>query len=112
VNFPFARGADGTQILLSKDERMPQHLFYFSLLAVDLSNYHYARHFKFLKDCEIILPDLNTAQVFENVAAKNFVLIKNLRNQNQLLKEARGILLPRLMTGMVDVDTVGADLSA
>ncbi|MDP3333613.1 MAG: restriction endonuclease subunit S [Methylococcaceae bacterium] len=112
VNFPFARGADGTQILLSKDERMPQHLFYFSLLAVDLSNYHYARHFKFLKDCEIILPDLNTAQAFENVAAKNFVLIKNLRNQNQLLKEACDILLPRLMTGMIDVDTVGADLSA
>lgn len=104
VNFPFARGADGTQILLSKDERMPQHLFYFSLLAVDLSNYHYARHFKFLKDCEIVLPDLNTAQTFENVAAKNFVLIKNLRNQNQLLKEARDILLPRLMTGVIDVE--------
>ncbi|WP_404358817.1 restriction endonuclease subunit S [Methylotuvimicrobium sp. KM1] len=104
VNFPFARGADGTQILLSKDERMPQYLFYFSLLAIDLSNYHYARHFKFLKDCELILPDLNTALAFENLAAKNFRLIKNLRNQNQLLKEARNILLPRLMTGMIDVE--------
>jgi type I restriction enzyme, S subunit len=104
VNFIFARGADGTQVLLSKEERMPQHLFYFSLMAVDLSNYHYARHFKFLKDCEIILPDFKTAQLFEDLASKNFEIIKNFRNQNQLLKEARDILLPRLMTGIIDVE--------
>jgi len=30
--------------------------------------------------------------------------IKNLTNQNKLLKEARDILLPRLMTGMIDTD--------
>ena len=30
--------------------------------------------------------------------------IENLTNQNQLLKEARDILLPRLMTGMIDVE--------
>lgn len=34
----------------------------------------------------------------------------NLEYQNQLLKEARDILLPRLMTGMIDVDAL--DLSA
>ncbi|MFZ2168582.1 MAG: hypothetical protein WAW61_02985, partial [Methylococcaceae bacterium] len=76
----------------------------FSLMAVDLSNYHYARHFKFLKDCEIVLPGIKTAQLFEDFVSKNFDLIKNFRNQNQLLKEARDILLPRLMTGMIDVE--------
>jgi len=30
--------------------------------------------------------------------------LDNLRKQNQLLKEARDILLPRLMTGMIDVE--------
>ncbi|MDD5321182.1 MAG: hypothetical protein PHD43_11330 [Methylococcales bacterium] len=30
--------------------------------------------------------------------------IWNLKDQNQLLKEARDILLPRLMTGMIDVE--------
>ena len=29
-------------------------------------------------------------------------MISNLQNQNQLLKEARDILLPRLMSGMID----------
>jgi type I restriction enzyme, S subunit len=98
--------------MLSKEDRMPQHLFYFSLLSVDLSNYHYARHFKFLKDCEILYPHIHTAQEFEALSCNNFKIIKNLRNQNCLLKEARDILLPRLMTGMIDVDAVGADLSA
>lgn len=43
INFDFARGADGTQIIKSKNKRMPQHLFYFTLMNIDLSNYHYAR---------------------------------------------------------------------
>lgn len=32
--------------------------------------------------------------------------IKNLTKQNHLLKEARDLLLPRLMTGMIDVDAI------
>lgn len=103
INFDFARGADGTQIVLSKNPRMPQHLFYFSLLNIDLSNYHYARHYKYLKDSEIIIPTENIAKNFEQLAKENFDAIQNLRNQNQRLREARDILLPRLMMGMVEV---------
>lgn len=104
VNFSFARGADGTQLISSNNERMPQHLFYQALLAVDLSNYHYARHFKFLKDCEIILPSTQISNSYELIAKPVFDMIHKLRLQNHLLKEARDILLPRLMSGMVDVD--------
>lgn len=103
INFDFARGADGTQIVLSKNPRMPQHLFYFSLLNIDLSNYHYARHYKYLKDSEIVIPTENIAKNFEQLAKKNFDAIQNLRNQNQRLREARDILLPRLMLGMIEV---------
>ena len=50
VPFSFAKGADGTQLIMSNDlERMPQSLFYNSLIEIDLSNYSYARHFKYLK---------------------------------------------------------------
>ena len=61
INFDFARGADGTQVLLSNNSRMPQHLFYHVLLKIDLSNYGYARHFKFLKDTKVIIPQLEIA---------------------------------------------------
>lgn len=103
INFDFARGADGTQIVVSKNPKMPQHLFYFSLMNIDLSNYHYARHYKFLKDSEIIIPTEDIAKRFEELAKKNFDAIQNLRTQNQRLREARDILLPRLMMGMVEV---------
>lgn len=104
INFPFARGADGTQLVLSKSPRMPQHLFYHTLLNVDLSNYHYARHFKFLKDSEVILPNEENATQFEMIIKENYDLIKNLRLQNQKLKESRDILLPKLMGGFLNCD--------
>ncbi|HEZ2011916.1 TPA: restriction endonuclease subunit S, partial [Neisseria meningitidis] len=45
VNFQYARGADGTQVILSNNERMPNYLFYQIINQIDLSSYGYARHF-------------------------------------------------------------------
>ncbi len=41
---------------------------------------------------------------------KIFNEVQLLYNQNQLLKEARDILLPRLMTGMIDTDEMDIDV--
>lgn len=106
IDFDFARGADGTQIVVSKEVRMPQILFFYALKNIDLTNYHYARHFKYLKDSDIILPDLNTSNKYEEKAKEIFHTIKNLRIQNQHLREARDLLLPRLMMGLIDVEEI------
>lgn len=37
IQFPFAKGADGTQLIVSNRDNMPQSLFYCSLVGVDLS---------------------------------------------------------------------------
>ena len=103
INFDFARGADGTQVLLSKEAKVPQHLFYHCLLKIDLSNYGYARHFKFLKDSKIIIPDLNTASKFEEKAKLWYNLILANIKQNKKLAELRDWLLPMLMNGQVTV---------
>ncbi len=103
INFDFARGADGTQVIVSNTERMPQYLFFFSLKNIDLSNYHYARHFKFLKKSEIILPNGKVVNDFNEICKIKYDLIYNLQKQNQKLKEARDILLPRLMMGIIEV---------
>jgi len=68
------------------------------------------RNSAYLIKCAI--PTLSLIERFEKFVTPLFQTIRNLNSQNQLLKEARDILLPRLMTGMIDVDTVGADLSA
>ncbi len=106
INFKFARGADGTQILLSNDDRVPQHLLYQLVQSIDLSDYHYARHFKYLKDTDVVIPSEIIARKYEIKAKCYFDQILLLRNQIDLLKEARDILLPRLMTGMIDIDQV------
>ena len=103
INFDFARGADGTQVLLSNNKRMPQHLFYQSLLRIDLSNYGYARHFKFLKDFKILLPDEFTAQRFDKTVESCYNMIRQTIFQNQKLSELRDWLLPMLMNGQVRV---------
>lgn len=59
--------------------------------------------FKYLP---FIKPTKSLVESFDTNITPLFQNISNLLNQNKLLKEARDILLPRLMTGMIDVDTL------
>ena len=105
INFPFARGADGTQLISSNNKRMPQILFYHSLLNIDLSNYHYARHFKYLKDSEVLLPVEEIAKDYERKCEPFFDQINIFRSQIKLLKQSRDILLPRLINGTINIES-------
>ena len=55
---------------------------------------------------KIKIPPLALIRKFSEYVDHNFQGIEMLSQQNQLLKEARDILLPRLMTGMIDVDEI------
>lgn len=103
IQFPFAKGADGTQLILSNCENMPQPLLYLSLQNVDLSNYHYARHFKYLKAEEIIVPDVEVANTFNNVITPIFQMVQIIREQITNAQQARDRLLPKLMSGELEV---------
>ncbi len=103
VDFPFACGADGTQLIVSNDEVMSQEFMYFALDAIDLSNYFYARHFKFLKDQYIPRPPNMLLSQFTNNARPILKQIKSLRDHSHYLAQARDLLLPRLMNGEVAV---------
>ncbi len=63
-----------------------------------------------IQNIKIIYPLEDLLINFEEDISKNYKSIEGLIKQNQLLKEARDILLPRLMTGMIDVEAL--DLSA
>ena len=82
---------------------MPQSLFYCSLIAVDLSNYHYARHFKYLKAETILVPTKDIADRFDVLLAPVFYMIQNLRDISSKLTQARDRLLPKLMSGEIEV---------
>ena len=105
VPFSFAKGADGTQLIMSNDlERMPQSLFYNSLIEIDLSNYSYARHFKYLKEESIIVPSKDIAQRYDKVVSQFCQSIQKSRDQMRHLTEARDRLLPKLMSGEINVN--------
>ncbi len=53
---------------------------------------------------EVIVPTKEILNYFCDLTTSIFIIKSNLLQQNKLLKEARDILLPRLMTGMIDVD--------
>ena len=103
VTFPFAKGADGTQLIISNNARMPQPLLYCSLVNIDLSNYHYARHFKYLKASEILVPTLRIAEMFNNISSSFFEQIKCARERIIRATYARDRLLPKLMSGEIEV---------
>lgn len=58
------------------------------------------------EDSEIILPSMNILKKFDENTGRNMEIIWNLQTQNQHLKEARDILLPRLMTGRIDISEI------
>jgi len=103
IDFPFACGADGTQLLTTNDSKLSQEFFFFSLDAIDLSNYFYARHFKFLKDQHILRPTDMLIEQFTDIARPAMKQVKVLRHQNGELAKARDLLLPKLMNGEVAV---------
>lgn len=58
VDFPFVRGADGTQLLRPKTDIDPRFFFY-ACRELDLPSRGYNRHFSNLKEKEIALPPLD-----------------------------------------------------
>lgn len=106
IDFPFACGADGTQLIRSDADRMPTTLFFYTLCSVDLKSQYYARHFSVLKDKYIILPDMRSAQQFARLVSPTQAQLSCLRNRNVNLRRTRDLLLPRLLSGQLDVSKV------
>lgn len=59
-----------------------------------------------IKKMPILLPSEDVIQLFGRTASALYKSMESILKQNELLREAREILLPRLMTGVIDVDQV------
>lgn len=101
VNFYFARGADGTQILNSSDYRLPNYLLYMQIIDMKLVNQGYSRHFKFLKDKYVVVPSFTISKFFINKIEPLLIKNKNCRKENEELSNLKNYLLPLLMNGQI-----------
>jgi type I restriction enzyme S subunit len=90
---PFACGADGTQLLYPNSEHIDPTFFYYAVKNIDLSNYFYARHFKFLKEQEVNIPDEKGVQLrIASILSAYDDLIENNRRRIALLEQAARLL--------------------
>ena len=104
IRFPFARGADGTQVINSNNKCMPNELFYQVIKSIDLSNYGYARHFKYLKDTVIAIPSANLADIYVEKVRKWYEDQVSILKENIALSKLRDWLLPILMNGQATIE--------
>ena len=58
---------------------------------------------KILEAMDVVIPDKETMEKFDKYAKVYFNKIKTLQGQNEQLKTARDLLLPKLMSGEVEV---------
>lgn len=104
VNFPFARGADGTQILNSNNPKLPNYLLYQEIISLPEIEKGYSRHFKFLKAQNVTIPTLDTAKDYINIVSNMLLQQREIIKENQQLQSLRDFLLPMLMNGQVTFD--------
>lgn len=87
VDMPFFLGADGVKVLKATIPDVDYRYLYYAVSAVKIPNTGYNRHFKWLKEAQISLPDLSTQR----------------RIADTLDKVSEGIGLCRKMLGELDL---------
>ena len=103
VNFPFVRGADGTQVMLSNNNSISVEYLYFAVKLIKV-NKGYARHFSFVKDSLIVIPSQSISLKYKSIVERLFVQITNNRKETVHLTRLRDSLLPMLMNGQVTIE--------
>ena len=93
VDFDFALGADGVKVLQPRDFLLPKFFFY-QLQTANLDSLGYARHYKLLKELDIVYPARPEQQrivgildeAFEGIVAAKVNAEKNLQNTRALFE--------------------------
>jgi len=90
IDRPFFIGADGVKVLKTKIDDVDYKYLYYALRNIDIINTGYNRHFKWLKESKIKLPDLKKQQEIATIldSIQNIVNLKNMQLQeyDQLIK--------------------------
>jgi len=86
VDFPFAVGADGTQ-LIHPIEDFDIRYFYYALQNLPLEHFGYQRHFKYLKTSKVFCPPLRTQRKIAAVLSAYDDLIENNTRRIKILED-------------------------
>ena len=108
VDFPFVRGADGTQVLKPKPGIDPL-FFYYACKAIDLPSRGYNRHFRVLKEKEIPTPPLHEqrsiAHALRRVDDATSIQDEQIRTLTDLKRATMRTLFTRGLRGEAQKET-------
>ena len=108
VDFPFVRGADGTQVLKPRAGIDPL-FFYYACKAIELPNRGYNRHFKALREQGIPTPPLreqrDIAQALRRIDDALSIQDEQLRTVQALKRAAMHTLFTRGLRGEAQKET-------
>jgi len=98
VDFPFALGADGTQLLYPNDEVLDSHFFYYALLNLKVPNRGYNRHYRYLREFSVVCPPFpeqrSIAHVLQTIQEAKFTRQREI----ELERERKAVLMDYLFS--------------
>lgn len=92
----------GPNVIPFRSEDYPE-IFVFFLIKNLVQTKEYKRHWNELQAKRVVLPDVPLAMDFVNVVNPLFKQITLLEHKNQNLRKTRDLLLPKLISGEIDV---------
>jgi len=97
VDFPFARGADGTQIITPNINIVVPKYFYYHLLSLNIKVKLYERYFKYVKQSFFIIPPLPEQQKIVSKLDRQMTQIEMMKREAEKEKiSSRNILYSEL----------------
>ena len=91
VDFPFAVGADGTQLIRPKTD-FDIRYFYYALRNLPLEQFGYQRHFKYLKTSTVSCPPIHVQCKIAAILSNYDDLIENNNRRIKILEEMAGTI--------------------
>ena len=106
VDFPFALGADGTQLLYPNNDILNPRFFYYALLSLKIPDRGYNRHYRYLRVFSVACPALPTQTQIANYLDRKTEQIDELirikERRIELLQEQRTALINQAVTKGLD----------
>lgn len=98
VDFPFVLGADGTKVLLPNKKLYDPRFYYFALLALEIPNRGYNRHFTILSERSLPLPPLPEQKKIAHILSTVQRAIEAQERIIQTTTELKKALMHKLFT--------------
>ena len=104
VDYDFIVGADGTQLLVSKNKKVLTKYLYYILKSKNIQNDGYSRHYKYIREYLYKVPSLEEQEKIIEILSTYDKEIELFGNQLEQAKLEKKAMMQLLLSGIVRVN--------